>query len=106
MLGICQWLNTQGMRPEDLRGKVVLVNFWTYSCINSLRPLAYLKHGPINMIAAGLFSLASMLLNSVSKTNSANVRHATATLGHEYPIVLDDAFAAWRTFENQVRSVF
>src|SRR5271170_1307167 len=38
-----QWLNTQPLRPEDLRGKVVLVNFWTYSCINSLRALPYVR---------------------------------------------------------------
>ena len=42
-LGARQWLNTQALRAEDIRGKVVLVNFWTYSCINSLRALPYVR---------------------------------------------------------------
>jgi thiol-disulfide isomerase/thioredoxin len=45
LLGPGHWLNTTSLRAEDLRGKVVLVNFWTYSCINSLRPLPYLRAG-------------------------------------------------------------
>src|SRR5271170_3367296 len=43
LLSSRQWLNTQPLRAEDLRGKVVLVNFWTYTCINSLRPLPYVR---------------------------------------------------------------
>ena len=50
-----QWLNTQPLRPEDLRGKVLLVNFWTYSCINSLRALPMSESGQENTGIADLW---------------------------------------------------
>ncbi|MFA6113029.1 MAG: redoxin family protein [Sphingomonas sp.] len=94
------WLNGKPVRPEDLRGKVVVVNFWTYSCINSLRTLPYLrawqeKYGD-RLVVIGVHTPEFGFEKDV-----ANVRTALAALGVSYPVVLDSDFAIWRAFGNQ-----
>ncbi|KRA61213.1 hypothetical protein ASD89_04200 [Caulobacter sp. Root656] len=94
------WINTAPLRPSDLAGKVVLVNFWTYTCVNSLRPLPYLrawadKYGDRGLVVLGVhtpeFGFERELLR---------VRQAVAELGGAYPVVLDNDFAIWRSFDN------
>jgi thiol-disulfide isomerase/thioredoxin len=94
------WLNGKPLRPEDLRGKVVVVNFWTYSCINSLRTLPYLrawqeKYGD-RLVVIGVHTPEFGF-----EKDLANVRTAVAELGVGYPVVLDSDFAIWRAFGNQ-----
>ena len=94
------WLNGKPLRPEDLRGKIVVVNFWTYSCINSLRTLPYLrawqeKYGD-RLVVIGVHTPEFGFEKDV-----ANVRTALTELGVSYPVVLDSDFAIWRAFGNQ-----
>lgn len=95
-----QWLNA---RPdgEALRGKVVLVNFWTYSCINSLRPLPYLKAWSEKYGSRGLVVLGVHSPEFGFEKDPENVRLALAALGVSYPVVLDSDFRIWRDFGNQ-----
>jgi len=93
------WLNGAPLRPEALRGKVVLVNFWTYSCINSLRALPYLRAWQARygdrLAVVGVHSPEFGF-----EKDAANVRHAVAALGVDYPVVLDSDFSIWRAFGN------
>ena len=76
LLGARQWLNTQPLRPEDLRGKVILVNFWTYSCINSLRALPYVREWARKYRDRGLVVIAVQTPEFAFEKNVANVSKA------------------------------
>jgi len=100
------WLNSPPLAAGDLRGKVVLVNFWTYSCINSLRPLPYLrawakKYGNEGLVVIGVHAPEFRFEHDV-----ANVRRALADQGVGYPIVLDNDFGIWRAFSNSAWPAF
>lgn len=94
------WLNSSPLGPGDLRGKVVLVNFWTYSCINSLRPLPYLrawaekyeKHG---LVVVGVHTPEFGFEHEVDR-----VRLALQDHGLRYPVLLDNDYGIWRRFGN------
>jgi thiol-disulfide isomerase/thioredoxin len=96
-----QWLNVQPLRPEDIRGKVVVVNFWTYSCINSLRALPYLRAWDAKYRGRGLLVIGVHTPEFAFEKDLANVREATASLGVGYPVVLDSDYRIWRAFDNQ-----
>ncbi|RZJ97385.1 MAG: redoxin domain-containing protein [Novosphingobium sp.] len=93
------WLNGRPT-PETLRGKVVLVNFWTYSCINSLRPLPYLRAWQAKyrdrLVVIGVHTPEFGF-----EKDPAKVRRALTDLGIDYPVVLDSDYALWRQFGNQ-----
>jgi cytochrome c biogenesis protein CcdA/thiol-disulfide isomerase/thioredoxin len=95
-----QWLNAQP-RPEDLRGKVVLVNFWTYSCINCLRTLPHIRSWAEKYRDRGLVVIGVHTPEFAFEKNVANVRTASVSLGVGYPVVIDNDFAIWRAFDNQ-----
>ena len=95
-----QWLNTPP-RPEDLRGKVVLVNFWTYSCINCLRTLPHVRAWAEKYRDRGLVVIGVHTPEFAFEKEAANVRKASAALGVSYPVVIDNDFAIWRAFDNQ-----
>jgi thiol-disulfide isomerase/thioredoxin len=101
LFGATQWLNTPPLRPEDLRGKVVLVNFWTYSCINSLRALPYVRVWAEKYKGRGLVVVGVHAPEFGFEKVLANVRQATAALGVSYPVVLDSDYRIWRAFDNQ-----
>ena len=96
-----QWLNTAPLRPEDLRGKVVLVNFWTYSCINSLRPLPYVRTWASKYKDRGLVVIGVHTPEFGFEKDLGNVRRAVAELGVSYPVVLDSDYAIWRAYGNE-----
>ena len=96
-----QWLNTPPLRAEDLRGKVVLVNFWTYSCINSLRALPYVRAWAAKYKADGLVVIGVHTPEFEFEKDIANVRQATSALGVGYPVVLDSDYAIWNAFGNE-----
>jgi thiol-disulfide isomerase/thioredoxin/sulfite exporter TauE/SafE len=95
-----QWLNTPP-RPEDLRGKVVLVNFWTYSCINCLRTLPHVRAWAEKYRDRGLVVIGVHTPEFAFEKQAANVMKASTALGVSYPVVIDNDFAIWRAFDNQ-----
>ena len=98
--GAVQWLNSPQLAAADLRGKVVLVNFWTYSCINSLRMLPYLKAWGDKYRAAGLVVIGVHTPEFGFEKNTANVRRAVGDLKIDYPVAVDTNHAIWNAFSN------
>jgi len=102
--GITAWLNTPGGRPlsiRELRGKVVLVDFWTYSCINCQRTLPhveawYAKYAKYGFIVVGVHTPEFAFEHVVS-----NVRSQAAALGVRYPVAVDDDYATWDAYDNE-----
>ena len=86
---------------ERLRGKVVLVDFWTYSCINCLRTLPYLKSWDAHYRSKGLVVLGVHSPEFSFEHSLGNVRAAVARLGIRYPVALDNDFATWTAYQNQ-----
>lgn len=95
------WLNAPPQTPQGLRGKVVLVDFWTYSCINCLRTLPYLRGWAEKYRAAGLVVIGVHTPEFAFEKDPGQVRAAVARLGVTYPVVLDNDFAIWNAFGNQ-----
>jgi thiol-disulfide isomerase/thioredoxin len=95
------WLNASPLGAEDLRGKVVLVNFWTYSCINSLRPLPYLRAWAEKYRERGLVVIGVHAPEFGFERDAGNVRRATAMNRVNYPVALDGDLAIWRAFGNE-----
>ncbi|WP_280155823.1 cytochrome c biogenesis protein DipZ [Piscinibacter sp. XHJ-5] len=104
--GATEWINSPPLMPQDLRGKVVLVNFWTYSCINCLRTLPYLNAWAEKYKDAGLVVVGVHTPEFAFEKLPANVRRATANLRVGYPVVLDNDFAIWRAFGNRAWPAF
>ena len=101
LLGAKQWLNTPPLRAKDLRGKVVLVNFWTYSCINSLRALPYVRTWAAKYKDRGLVVIGVHTPEFAFEKDVDNVRRADAALGVGYPVALDSDYAIWNAFGNE-----
>ncbi|HEV2675400.1 MAG TPA: thioredoxin family protein [Aliidongia sp.] len=101
LFGARQWLNTPPLHPEDLRGKVVLVNFWTYSCINCLRVLPHVRAWAEAYKDRGLVVIGVHTPEFAFEKDVANVRRASIALGVGYPVAIDSDFAIWRAFGNQ-----
>jgi len=94
------WLNTTKRTPQALRGKVVLVNFWTYSCINSLRPLPYIRDWAAKYKDDGLIVIGVHTPEFAFEKDGDKVRRAVAELGVTWPVKLDSDHATWRLFGN------
>ena len=102
--GITTWLNTPGGKPlslSALRGKVVLVNFWTYSCINCQRTLPhveawYKEYAKDGFVVVGVHTPEFAFEHVVS-----NVRAQAAALGVRYPVAIDDNYATWNAYDNE-----
>ncbi len=101
LLGAQQWLNTAPLQTKDVRGKVVLVNFWTYSCINCLRVLPYVRAWAAKYGARGLVVVGVHTPEFAFEKDAANVRAALAAQGVSYPIAIDSNFGIWRAFGNE-----
>src|ERR1700722_2724049 len=106
LLGDRQWLNTPPLRAEDLRGKVVLVNFWTYSCINSLRALPYLRAWAEKYKDHGLVVIGVHTPEFGFEKVVDNVRRANAALGVGYPVAMDSDYAVWQAYGNEAWPAF
>lgn len=94
------WINAAPLRAEDLRGKVVVVNFWTYSCINCLRSLPHVKAWAEAYRKEGLVVVGVHAPEFAFERNPDNVARAVASLGVQHPVVLDNDFRIWRAFHN------
>jgi cytochrome c biogenesis protein CcdA/thiol-disulfide isomerase/thioredoxin len=102
--GIEKWINTPGEAPltvAALRGRVVLVDFWTYSCINCLRTLPHLKAWDAAYRDAGLTIVGVHSPEFAFERVPDNVGDAVDRLGIRYPVALDNDFATWRAYSNQ-----
>jgi thiol-disulfide isomerase/thioredoxin len=99
--GARPWLTPVPDGPKALRGKVVVVNFWTYSCINSLRALPYLRTWSERYGSKGLDVIGVHAPEFGFEKNPANVRLATSQLRVAYPNLQDNDYTAWRAFANQ-----
>jgi cytochrome c biogenesis protein CcdA/thiol-disulfide isomerase/thioredoxin len=101
LAGATAWLNSPPLSPESLRGKVVLVDFWTYSCINCLRTLPYVKAWYEKYKDHGLVIIGVHTPEFAFEKDVGNVRQAVQDLGITYPVALDADYTIWRAFNNQ-----
>jgi thiol-disulfide isomerase/thioredoxin len=99
--GAVQWLNSPPLTAQDLRGKVVLVDFWTYSCITCLRSLPYVKAWAQKYKDQGLVVIGVHAPEFAFERNIDNVKKATHDLGVDYPVAIDNNYAIWRALNNQ-----
>ena len=99
--GATGWLNTPPLTRQSLRGKVVLVDFWTYSCINCLRALPYIRAWWEKYKDHGLVVLGVHAPEFAFEKDPANVKKAVESLGVTYPVALDSKLAIWQGFNNQ-----
>jgi cytochrome c biogenesis protein CcdA/thiol-disulfide isomerase/thioredoxin len=99
--GATSWLNSPPLSAPGLRGKVVLVDFWTYSCINCLRALPYVKGWYDKYKDHGLVVIGVHAPEFAFEKDAGNVRRAVADLNIAYPVALDDNYAIWQGFNNQ-----
>jgi len=99
--GITRWLNSKPLSLADLKGKVVLVDFWTYSCINCLRTLPankawYQKYGPDHFVLVGVHAPEFAF-----EKETANVQKALSQFDIAYPVAQDNDFKTWNAYHNQ-----
>jgi thiol-disulfide isomerase/thioredoxin len=94
-----EWLNSPRLTPESLSGKVVLVDFWTYTCINWLRTLPYVrawaKKYKQSLVVVGVHTPEFAFEHDID-----NVRRAVRQMQIEYPVAVDNDYAIWRAFDN------
>lgn len=99
--GAIGWINSPPLTPAGLRGKVVLVDFWTYSCINWRRTLPYVRAWAQRYADHGLIVLGVHSPEFAFERDGDRVRTATRELGIDYPVAIDSDHAIWNAFENQ-----
>ena len=99
--GATLWLNSPPLTAEGLRGKVVAVDFWTYSCINCLRALPYVESWYQKYKDHGLVLIGVHAPEFAFEKDPGNVRRAVADLKITYPVALDNDYAIWQAFNNQ-----
>jgi cytochrome c biogenesis protein CcdA/thiol-disulfide isomerase/thioredoxin len=101
LAGAVQWLNSEPLTAEQLRGKVVLVDFWTYSCINCLRALPYVRAWSDKYKDKGLVVIGVHAPEFAFEKNLGNVVKAVKDLKVDYPVAIDNDYAIWRAFRNE-----
>jgi cytochrome c biogenesis protein CcdA/thiol-disulfide isomerase/thioredoxin len=98
--GISEWINSKPLTTQKLRGKVVLVDFWTYSCINCLRTLPHLKAWYAAYHPKGLEIVGVHTPEFAFEHVPSNVRKAVRDLGVRYPVAIDNRAATWKAYQN------
>ena len=99
--GGTSWLNSSPLTLSTLRGKVVLVDFWTYSCVNCIRTLPYLKAWYAKYQADGFVIIGVHSPEFAFEHDMGNVTQAVKDFGIAYPVVLDNNFSIWNAYHNQ-----
>src|SRR5271169_6616637 len=99
--GAIGWLNSDPLSRKSLRGKVVLVNFWTYTCINSLRPLPYVKTWAAKYKDAGLVAIGVHTPEFLFEHEPTNVEDAVRNLNVVFPVAIDSNYGIWQSFNNE-----
>ena len=98
--GISTWINSPPLQLSDLKGKVVLIDFWTYSCINCIRTLPYLNDWYKKYHDKGLVIIGIHTPEFDFEKNAANVKNAVKPDDIQYPVGLDNSFVTWLNFSN------
>jgi thiol-disulfide isomerase/thioredoxin len=98
--GATAWLNSDRLTPEDLRGRVILVDFWTYTCVNWLRTFPYVRAWAAKYQDDGLTVIGVHTPEFGFEQNIDNVVAQSRRLGVEYPIAVDSEYAVWSAFAN------
>jgi thiol-disulfide isomerase/thioredoxin len=98
--GATGWLNSEPLTPEALRGRVVLVQFWTYTCINWLRTLPYARAWAEAYRERGLVVVGVHTPEFSFERDIGNVRDAVEAMRIPYPVALDSGYAVWEAFAN------
>jgi cytochrome c biogenesis protein CcdA/thiol-disulfide isomerase/thioredoxin len=99
--GATGWLNSQPLSAQALRGKVVLIDFWTFACVNCQRALPYVRAWAEKYQDQGLVVIGVHSPEFAFERNVDNVKRAANDLGVHFPIAIDNNFAIWRSFSNQ-----
>ncbi|WP_184467372.1 cytochrome c biogenesis protein DipZ [Rhizobium esperanzae] len=98
--GAVEWLNSKPLTTEQLRGKVVLVDFWTYSCINCIRTIPYVRAWAEKYADQGLVVIGVHAPEFAFEKKIDNVRKAVGDFKLAYPVAIDNDYKIWRAFEN------
>jgi thiol-disulfide isomerase/thioredoxin len=98
--GIGPWINSPPLTRKQLKGKVVLIDFWTYSCINCVRSIPYVRAWHDRYAKDGLVVIGVHAPEFAFERSLDNVKAAVADLGIRYPVALDNDFKLWRAFKN------
>lgn len=96
-----QWFNSEPLTMQELRGKVVLIDFWTYTCINCQRTFPYLKDWHKKYKDKGLVIIGVHAPEFEFEKDANNVQQALEDFGITYPVMQDNNFATWRSYENR-----
>src|ERR687893_729107 len=99
--GATGWLNSEPLTPAGLRGRVVLVQFWTYTCINWLRTMPYVRAWAEKYRDRGLVVIGVHSPEFEFEKNLDNVRRMTKELGVDFPVAVDSDYGIWRAFNNE-----
>jgi thiol-disulfide isomerase/thioredoxin len=95
------WINSTALTPESLRGKVVMVDFWTFLCYNCLNALPHIEALERKYRDRGLVVVGVHTPEFPTEYDEANVRDEVKRLGVVYPVVMDNTYAIWKAFRNQ-----
>jgi len=98
--GAVAWLNSPPLNRDELKGKVVLIDFWTYSCINCLRTLPYIRAWADKYRDSGLVVIGVHTPEFAFEKDQDNVRRAVRDLKITYPVALDNDYKIWKAFSN------
>ena len=98
--GLGPWINSAPLTREQLRGKVVLIDFWTYSCINCLRSIPFVRAWHEQYAKDGLVVIGVHAPEFAFERDPANVRRAVRDLGIRYPVALDNKYRLWSALKN------
>src|SRR5215813_3993922 len=98
--GATEWLNSPPLTTDGLSGKVVLVNFWTYTCVNWLRQLPYVRAWAGKYADHGLVVIGVHTPEFSFEHNLDNIRRAVQDMRVDYPVAIDNAYAVWSAFDN------
>lgn len=99
--GITKWLNSDALSIKDLKGKVVLVDFWTYSCINCIRTMPYITKWYDTYKDAGLVVIGVHTPEFDFEKDAGNVQTAMKRYGINYPVALDNNYSTWNVYSNR-----
>ena len=98
--GIAEWINSEPLTLSDLRGNVVLLDFWTYTCVNCIRTFPHLKHWHDQYADDGLIVLGIHTPEFEFEKDPTNVRQATTDYGITWPVALDNDYVTWDNYQN------
>jgi thiol-disulfide isomerase/thioredoxin len=99
--GAVAWLNSKPLTPAELHGNVVLVQFWTYTCVNWSRTLPYVRAWAKKYAHNGLVVIGAHTPEFSFERNIDNIKHALATMDIAYPVAVDSNYGIWNAFNNE-----